>query len=246
MGEFFNSSSSPNGHGFTPANLDDDFACYSFEPKAGQPIKVISLDDTGKAMDDPPRGHYASASLDQERYDWLVSELDKGQAEGKLMIVATHIPIGLRKADGSLGATFSPASEITDSALIAKLHSYPNLILWISGHAHRNVITAQLSPDPKRPELGFWEVETASLRDFPQQFRRFDIVRNSDNTISIITTCESAAVAPGSPAAKSRSYAVATQQIFRNPVPGAPSGVFNAELVAPLSSDMQEKIAELS
>ena len=46
---------------------------------------------------------YGHGSLDQERYDWLVSELDKGQAEGKLMIIAAHIPIGVEPAGSMMG-----------------------------------------------------------------------------------------------------------------------------------------------
>jgi hypothetical protein len=38
------------------------------------------------------------------------------------------------------------------------------------------------------PENSFWEVENSSLRDFPQEFRTFDIFRNSDNTIFITVT----------------------------------------------------------
>jgi len=79
---------------------------------------------------------------------------------------------------------WAPTSYISDTNLLAKLHTYSNLILWIAGHIHRNAITPQPSPNGN-PEYGFWEVETPSLRDFPQQFRNFQIVRNSDNTISI-------------------------------------------------------------
>ncbi len=50
------------------------------------------------------------------------------------------------------------------------------------------MVAPQPSPDPARPERGFWEVETPSLRDFPQQFRNFDIRRNADNTVSIAVT----------------------------------------------------------
>ena len=37
MREFFTTTSNPVGHGFTQANLDEDFACYTFEPKSDLP-----------------------------------------------------------------------------------------------------------------------------------------------------------------------------------------------------------------
>ena len=94
-----------------------------------------------------------------------------------------------------------------------------------------------------RPELGFWQIETASLRDFPQQLRTFEIVRNSDNTVSIFTTNVDPAVKEGSLAATSRSYAIAAQQIFNNKIDTTLTGSsYNAELVKPLSPEMQAKI----
>ena len=122
------------------------------------------------------------------------------------------------------------------------MHEYPNLILWIAGHRHVNAITALKSPDPARPELGFWEVETSSLRDFPQQFRAFDIVRNSDDTISIFATDVDPAVKEGTPAAISRSYAVAAQQLFKNELVEPPTGSSNAELVEQLAPEMRAKM----
>jgi metallophosphoesterase (TIGR03768 family) len=190
ISEFFNTSSNPKGHGFNQSDMSTGFACYTFEPNSSLPIKVIVLDDTQRddnPSDDGGNGH---GSLDQERYDWLVKELDKGQAEGKLMIIAAHIPIGVKLSDTGLGSlmTWSKYAAVSDTDLIAKLHTYPNIILWIAGHRHMNTVTALKSPDAAHPELGFWEVETSSLRDFPQQFRTFEIVRNSDNTVSIFTT----------------------------------------------------------
>jgi hypothetical protein len=134
------------------------------------------------------------------------------------------------------------ASSPTEATLIAKLHTYPNLILWVAGHRHYNAVTALPSPNATYPELGFWEVETASLRDFPQQFRVFDIVRNSDNTLSIFTTNVDPSVAPGSPAAMSRSYGIAANEIFKGAPPYSPIGAYNAELVIQLSAEMQAKI----
>ena len=225
MKEFFNTTSKPKGHGFTQTNLDNDFASYTFEPKASVPLKVIVLDDTCKENPYAAESSYARACLDQTRYDWLVNELDQGQAEGKLMIIAAHIPVGpyLNVPDAPLVLTngrylanntpiplflstckngvtckegdpleyfapILPYTVVTDATLLATLHNYSNLILWISGHRHINTVTPQRAPYGKGPEFGFWEVETSSLRDFPQQFRTFEIVRNNNNTVSMFIT----------------------------------------------------------
>ncbi len=239
MSEFFRTSSNPVGHGFSRPNLERGFACYTFEPKSNVPIRVIVLDDTQREDDRNDRG-YGHGSLDRERYAWLVSQLDEGQAEGKLMIIAAHAPIGVEPPGSFVG--WSSQAFKSENELIAKLHEYPNLILWIAGHRHVNAVTPLKSPDPTRPELGFWQVETSSLRDFPQQFRSFEIVRNSDKTVSIITTDIDPAFKDGSLAAISRSYGVAAQQLYKNKLPLLPTGSYNAELVKQLSPAMQVKL----
>ena len=246
MGEFFTTTSNPVGHGFKRSNVTEDFACYSFEPKANLPIKVIVLDDTQRDEDPDLGGYktgYGHGSLDKKRYEWLVGQLEQGQAEGKLMIIAAHVPIGVEKEDSYVG--WSSSSYVRESALIDKLREYPNLILWVAGHRHVNVVIPLKSPDPARPELGFWQIETSSLRDFPQQFRTFEIVRNSDNTISIFTTDVDPIAEEESLVAKSRINAVAVYEIFQNQIPLAPTCAYNAELVQPLSAAMQAKIARL-
>ena len=244
MTEFFNTTSNPVGHGFTQANLDQDFACYSFEPKSDLPLKVIVLDDTCKG---PGQPNYAAGCLDKQREDWLRTELDEGQRNGKLMIIAAHIPI-LPQASLT-DPTITTNSVLNAPALLAALHTYPNLILWIAGHRHVNVVTPQPNNSADlndHPEQSFWEVETPSLRDYPQGFRTFDIRRNSDNTISIIVTDVDPAVADGSPAAKSRDYAVGAARIYGlYPLTDTGAQVYNAELVKQLTPEMQAKIANL-
>jgi metallophosphoesterase (TIGR03768 family) len=237
MNEFFTTTSTPAGHGFSQANIDNDFASYSFDPNANFPLKVIVLDDTQENEGFDPAGQ---GYLNNARFTWLVGELDKGQSEGKLMIIASHIPIEMIGYSTN-NSNYSPISSAT---LLAKLSSYPNLILWLAGHRHRNVVTPHPSTDPaySDPQYAFWEVETCSTRDFPQEFRTFDIVRNSDNTISIFITDVDPAVKDGSLAAISRTYAVAAQQILNNPISLLPTGVYNAELVKQLSPEMQTKI----
>ena len=110
-----------------------------------------------------------------------------------------------------------------------------------------NVVTAQpynAADHNDQPERSFWMVETASLRDFPQQFRTFDIRRNNDGTVSIIITNVDPAVSDGSPAAKSRGYAIGAARIFGSAARNdTTSHAYNAELVIQLTPEMQEKIA---
>ncbi len=250
MKEFFRTTSKPVGHGFTQANLDQDFACYTFEPKPDVPLKVIVLDDTSrKSETDSSILYVGSGALDQKRLDWLTGELQKGQDEGKLMIIAAHIPIMPQGGLNDTERTHGFYNGAFEDSLLATLHTYPNLIMWIAGHRHLNTVTPQ-PYDPavagQGPENSFWEVETASLRDFPQQLRTFDIRRNSDNTISIVVTNVDPAVAEGTPAAKSRGYAIGASRIFgatSEILADTASHAYNAELVKQLSPEMQTKIA---
>jgi metallophosphoesterase (TIGR03768 family) len=255
MKEFFNTSTKPLGHGFNLADASNGFACYSFVPNPAVPIKVIVLDDTQRE-DDGSLDIHGHGFLDPERWDWLKKELADGDAAGQLMIIAAHIPIGVEVTapKSEMGWWTDPKNAVTLPDLIAELQNHSNLIMWISGHRHLNTVKAFISPDPvNAPEKGFWQVETSSLRDFPQQFRTFQIYLNSDNTISIVTTDVDPAVKEGSLAARSRTYAIAAEQIVGADIYGfnptndptikpMPTGSYNAELVKQLSPALQAKI----
>ena len=258
MKEFFNTSTNPVGHGFNLADANNGFACYSFVPNPAVPIKVIVLDDTQRE-DDGSLDIHGHGFLDQERWDWLKKELADGDAAGQLMIIAAHIPIGVEVTapNSEMGWWTDPQNAVTLPDLITELQNHPNLIMWISGHRHLNVVKAFISPDPvNAPEKGFWQVETSSLRDFPQQLRTFQVYLNSDNTISIVTTDVDPAVKEGSLAEKSRKYAIAVEQIVGADIYGVnptndptikpmPTGSYNAELVKKLSPAMQAKMQKL-
>ena len=276
MAQFFNTTSKPVGHGFTQANVNAGFACYSFKPKAHVPVKIIVLDDTDKV------GGGALSALDSKRFNWLVNELEAGQKADQLMIVCAHIPINPYWREP--GTTYfpevwAPYSEISLEQLLETLHSYSNFVLWIAGHIHRNTITPQ--PNPNYPEAGygFWEIESPCLRDFPQQFRRFQIGVNSAGNLSIFVDSVDTAVdgsvlyTPGvtSPAAISRSYTIGATEIFGAwsyyyegkslAAPGIPydviqqgpnmdtSGTYNAECqiqMGQLSPGLQIKLAKIA
>jgi hypothetical protein len=78
---------------------------------------------------------------------------------------------------------------------------YPNVIAFVTGHSHRNEIKAF----NKSGRTGFWQINTASHTDFPQQGRQIEVMDNRDGTLSLFNTVidQSAPVdppAPGTPA----------------------------------------------
>ena len=238
--EFFTTTTGPRGHGFSEEAAETGFGCYTFEPKPGVPLRVLVLDDTQRD-DDPYDNGYGHVSLDEERVAWLHRELDRGQADGVLMVVAAHCPIAVEQPPHPMAwSAFAHGSE---ADLLAKLHACPNVVLWVAGHRHRNDVTPLPSPDPARPELGFWQVETSSLRDFPQQLRTFDLQLSGDGTLSVFATGVDPVIEEGEPAWTSRTYAVAARQIFDADVGFQPTGTYNAELVVPLPAQMKAKLA---
>jgi hypothetical protein len=65
------------------------------------------------------------------------------------------------------------------------LLSQPRVIAWVNGHTHRNQVIPHKRADGTG---GFWEINTASHIDFPQQARLIEVVDNGDDTMSIFTT----------------------------------------------------------
>nr|WP_287412642.1 TIGR03768 family metallophosphoesterase [Pseudodesulfovibrio sp.] len=239
MKEFFTTSSQPEGHGFDRVKKSfglkekrpNGFACYSFVPesKSGAPIKVIVLDDTQRE-DDGSHDIHGHGFLDSLRWKWLKKELKEGQRKNQLMVIAAHIPIcvagigtelewwaGGRTKSNTFGdPTTKTQNGCTLEELVEELRNTPNLLMWIAGHRHFNTVKAIKPDDPSKPERGLWQVETSSLRDFPQQFRNIEIFFNDDDTISIDVVNVDPAVKKGTPAEISRRYAIATQQIIQN------------------------------
>lgn len=241
IAEFFNSTTLPKGHGFdlVPEQLrrsEDDFACYSFVPRPDIPLKVIVLDNTQRE-DDGSHDIHGHGFLDAVRWQWLQAELEAGQTNNQLMVIAAHIPIA-EAACGSLMEWWNYKGQatplqndphavmdnaVTLPALIQKLHDTPKLLMWMAGHHHLNTVKALPAYDGKGqliPENSFWQVETSSLVHFPQQFRTFEIYLNSDDTVSIVAVNVDPEVAEGTPAAMSRKCAIAEHQILQTDLHG--------------------------
>lgn len=175
----------PAGHGFTSENVRKGTAYYSFQLAPG--ILGIMLDST-----DPTGG--GKGSIGSEQAAWLERELAKVSSvsysetgkplrqdvEDQMVVLFSHHP------SPSFGALRIPERDEvainSPEAVLALIGRHPNVILWLSGHQHSNLIW------PRKNNNGnhaFWEVNTASHIDFPQQSRSVEIIDNNDGTLSI-------------------------------------------------------------
>jgi len=71
------------------------------------------------------------------------------------------------------------------AGLVALLHRFPNVVLWLNGHTHTNAIRPH--PDPADPARGFWEVTTCAVVDWPCQTRVVELLDHGEY-LSIVTT----------------------------------------------------------
>ena len=71
-----------------------------------------------------------------------------------------------------------------------------NVVAYVAGHTHANAVRFY---DGRRGH-GFWEINTASHIDWPQQSRLIEIMDNRDGTLSIFGTLLDAAAPQAAPA----------------------------------------------
>src|SRR5512139_59168 len=68
----------------------------------------------------------------------------------------------------------------------ALLLQHPQVVAMVDGHTHRNETWAHRREDGSPG--GFWEINTASHIDWPQQSRLIEIADNRDGTLSVFAT----------------------------------------------------------
>jgi metallophosphoesterase (TIGR03767 family) len=188
----------PVGHGYTQTNLDNSTAYYTFDPVPG--VHCISMDTCDQYGID-------NGSLDPTQFQWLQNELKAnsshhldasgnwvtGSGTDKLIVIFSHHTVA------TMDNTVGPG-RVTGDKVAALLLQYPNVVLWVNGHTHRNTVTAHSRPATVAGGGGFWEVNTASHVDWPQQARIVELVNNGDGTLSIFGTLIDHAAADSWPA----------------------------------------------
>jgi metallophosphoesterase (TIGR03767 family) len=171
--EHFKTIGTPVGHGFTATNVLKGTAYYTFDQ--GSNVRGIVLDTVN------PNG-YADGSIDQKQFDWLKQQL--ATTTNRHIIIFSHHSIAtMNNPFIATGLDLQP--RVLGAAVRTELLKHANVVAWVNGHTHRNEVVAHKVPSGAG---GFWEINTASHVDFPQQARLIELVDNQDGTLSIFTT----------------------------------------------------------
>lgn len=148
----------------------------------------------------------SDGSVDAAQFAWLQKELKQAWAAKQLVMVFSHHP-DLTFAEFGMFAQAVPL-DVTAAQVNAELASYPNVLAWVAGHTHLHRVRAfavkpaaeglagsngaistpvacrqtGLASDGKSFCRGFWQIETASLIDFPQEQRLIEVFDNGNGT----------------------------------------------------------------
>jgi metallophosphoesterase (TIGR03767 family) len=230
--EYFKTTGKPAGHGFTQKNLDEGTAYYAFDQGVVRGIVLDTVNPNGEA----------NGSLDVDQHAWLENELQThskrwldtdgsvktSRRKNRLIVLFSHHTIATM--DNPIRADDDPRERVLGDAVLALLLRYPNVVLWVNGHTHVNSVTPHARAAAAAIRGGFWEVNTASHVDYPQQARIVEIADNHDGSLSLFGTIvdsDAPLAVPGSLdspmalAALSRELAVNDWQ-ERPAAPGAP------------------------
>ncbi|MGN6795581.1 MAG: TIGR03767 family metallophosphoesterase [Streptosporangiaceae bacterium] len=185
--EHFNTTGTPAGHGFTAANISQGTAYYTFDIGQMRGIVLDTVVSAGGADGslDPDQLAWLEAQLQAASSRWLSPGGDVVTRQGrhdKLAVIFSHHTIG------TMGNVPAGSGRIGGDEVAALLLRYPNAILWVNGHTHRNQVLAHARAAGSAISGGFWELNTAAHIDWPEQSRIVEIVDNLDRTLSVFGT----------------------------------------------------------
>jgi metallophosphoesterase (TIGR03767 family) len=183
----FRPGARPAGHGFGAQNRLDGTAYYVYDTPA---VRLIALDTSCLAGG-------SAGCLDRQQARWLEDRLAEVHSayywhdghgvstghEDRLVIVFSHHGTDTLTNNRHLGPDGEPMLGGAD--VLALLHRFPNVVLWLNGHTHTNAVRARRDPDD--PGRGFWEVTTCAIVDWPCQTRLVELADSGDHLAIVCT-----------------------------------------------------------
>ena len=172
--EHFTTTGLPVGHGYTEQNRTDGTAYYTFDRGRVRFVVMDTVNANGGA----------EGSLSRAQFAWIKDLI--ATSRRKLLVFSSHHPSW--SMDNSLTGDVDPGPRVLGKTLVKELVLHDNVIAWVNGHTHTNNIRAHVRKKDGKVLNGFWEINTASHIDWPQQGRIVEIANNLDGTLSIFCT----------------------------------------------------------
>ncbi len=168
----------PVGHGY-PMNPDVSQGAHWVADVVPGVVRMIAVDTSDFTGGSPGMMHRAVFD------GWFRDALEGAARDGVLAIVASHHPTtSIDRLAEEAGAEIADA--VSAAEIEARVASYPNVIAWIVGHEHDVRVRSVRGADAAHP--GYWEIQSGSLADWPNQSRALEIVDNGDGSLSIFAT----------------------------------------------------------
>jgi metallophosphoesterase (TIGR03767 family) len=206
----YRAGSQADGHGFGLVSAAENTASsgaasyYAWDPKPG--VRFIALDTVSEGG---LLAVSADGNLDDPQFRWLTNEITAAETARKVVVVFGHHPIRSLTAnlsDESAGACTRNDSHGHDTrpgcdrdprtstpirlgADVQNLfNTHDNVVAYVTGHTHENRVMACAAAGGCPAGGNWWEVNTASEVDWPQQSRLIEIMDNADGTLSLFGT----------------------------------------------------------
>lgn len=168
----------PVGHGY-PEGADVSTGAHWTSDVVPGLLRVLALDTSDFSGGSP--GMVKRSVFD----GWLRTELERAQRDGVLVMLASHHPTtSIDRREGEFGAEVADA--VSAAEVEARVASYANVIAWLVGHEHDVRVRPVRGADAAHP--GYWEVQSGSMADWPNQARAMEVVDNGDGTLSLFGT----------------------------------------------------------
>jgi hypothetical protein len=160
-----------DGHGLSGASVAGR-SCYTHDV-AGTPLRFIVHDTAAEGGGSD--GVVRKSVVDS----FLKPALDAALAAGKWVVLASHHPL-TSLSDGSGADAETQADAMAPADFLALLGGYPNIVLGVTGHTHENLVSWLATSTG----AGFWEFQTSSLVEFPNQMRLVEIADEDNGLLS--------------------------------------------------------------
>jgi 3',5'-cyclic AMP phosphodiesterase CpdA len=167
-------ASTGDGHGVKDAAARaDGKAFYAFDAPGGK-VRVVVIDTAAET------GASSGVLRTGDVMTRVKPLLEKAETDGVYVIVTSHHSSRSLGDGTGLGGT-KQSDAMTTAAWRDFLGGYPHVILHLAGHSHEH------HSELAQPTTGhaYWEIETASLADYPGQMKLVEVWDEDDGFLRI-------------------------------------------------------------